>query len=79
MATAGFVLGIIACVWGVVSIILYATGVLSSTPTSTEPQVQSSAWSPPASCWTSSRHSATRKPWWPVEESGVLRVRAETR
>ena len=29
MATAGFVLGIIACVWGVISIILYATGVLS--------------------------------------------------
>jgi len=29
MATAGFVLGIIACVWGVVSIILYATGVLT--------------------------------------------------
>jgi hypothetical protein len=28
MATAGFVLGIIACVWGVVSIILYATGSL---------------------------------------------------
>jgi Domain of unknown function (DUF4190) len=35
MATAGFVLGIIACVWGVVSIILYATGVLTfSTSTS---------------------------------------------
>ena len=29
MATAGFVLGIIACVWGVLSIILYATGVLT--------------------------------------------------
>lgn len=29
MATAGFVLGIIACVWGILSIILYATGVLS--------------------------------------------------
>ena len=29
MATAGFVLGIIACVWGVISIILYATGVLT--------------------------------------------------
>jgi hypothetical protein len=29
MATAGFVLGIIACVWGVVSIILYATGALT--------------------------------------------------
>ena len=28
MATAGFVLGIIACVWGVLSIILYATGAL---------------------------------------------------
>jgi uncharacterized protein DUF4190 len=28
MATAGFVLGIIACVWGVISIILYATGAL---------------------------------------------------
>ena len=29
MATAGFVLGIIACVWGVISIILYATGALT--------------------------------------------------
>ncbi len=29
MATAGFVLGIIACVWLVVAIILYATGALS--------------------------------------------------
>lgn len=29
MATAGFILGIIACVWGVISIILYATGVLN--------------------------------------------------
>jgi hypothetical protein len=28
MATAGFVLGIIACVWGVISIILFATGSL---------------------------------------------------
>jgi hypothetical protein len=29
MATAGFVLGIIACVWLVVSIILFATGALN--------------------------------------------------
>ncbi len=29
MATAGFVLGIIACIWGVISIILYATGALT--------------------------------------------------
>ena len=29
MATAGFVLGIIACVWLVVAIILYATGALT--------------------------------------------------
>ena len=29
MATTGFVLGIIACIWGVASIILYATGVLT--------------------------------------------------
>jgi hypothetical protein len=29
MATAGFVLGIIACVWLVVAVILYATGALS--------------------------------------------------
>ncbi|MGI9156115.1 MAG: DUF4190 domain-containing protein [Marmoricola sp.] len=36
MATAGFILGIIACVWGVISIILYFTGVLSFN-TSTSP------------------------------------------
>jgi hypothetical protein len=29
MATSGFVLGIIACIWGVASIVLYATGVLT--------------------------------------------------
>ena len=29
MATAGFVLGIIAIVWGVISVILYATGALT--------------------------------------------------
>ena len=29
MATAGFVLGIIACIWGVISIILWATGALT--------------------------------------------------
>ncbi len=29
MATAGFILGIIACVWGVITIILYATGALT--------------------------------------------------
>ena len=29
MATAGFVLGIIACIWGVISIILFATGTLT--------------------------------------------------
>lgn len=38
LATAGFVLGIIACVWGVVSTILFVTGLLTlPTSSSTSP------------------------------------------